>query len=354
MRKKRTHKGSYYVLLLSSAVLLVIAALIISNSIKSKDSLSKSQDVPYGTPEYVFELPPGYEDLAVIPPEERKGTTSVSKRTASDWDIQAEAQEEIEKVESEEHEPYGSGGPLSVLPGSTTQPTLIIVIDDVGYNNGELDAFLHLPFPINLAVLPQLTHSKDSVIAIHEAGKELILHQPMEALGGNDPGPHAVYCSMDEAIIEKTIAENIDSFPYPPAGMNNHMGSAVTRDSNCMIPILKLAKERGIYYLNSLTAPGTVCAELSQKIGTQYMERDVFLDNNGDRESILAAIEEGKQIARQKGAAVMIGHVWSSKLASTLMEIYPELVEQGYSLSTISQYMKMQAKENSDNAYSGD
>jgi len=320
----------------------------------SKDSLSKAKDVPYGTPEYVIELPPGYEDLEVIPPEERKGKTSISKRTASDLDIQAGTEEEVKKAGSEKDEPYSSTDQLSALPSGVAQPTLIIVIDDVGYNNGELDAFLHLPFPITLAVLPQLPHSNDSAIAIHQYGKELILHQPMEALGGNDPGPHAVYCSMDEATIEKTIAENIDSLPYPPVGMNNHMGSAVTRDSNCMIPILKLAKERGIYYVNSLTAPGTVCAELSQKIGTQYMERDVFLDNNSDRESILAAIEEGKQIARQKGAAVMIGHVWSSKLASTLMEIYPELVQQGYSLSTISQYMKMQAKENSGNADPGD
>jgi len=354
VRKKRTHKGSYYAILLSSAAFLAIAALIIVNSINSKDSFSRTKDVPYGTPEYVIELPPGYEDLAVIPPEERKGKTSISKRTASDLDIQAGAEEEIKKAGSEKLEPYSSAGPPSALPGSVAQPTLIIVIDDVGYNNGELNAFLQLPFPITLAVLPQLPHSNDSVAAIHQAGKELILHQPMEALGGNDPGPHAVYCSMDEATIEKTVAENIDSFPYPPAGMNNHMGSAVTRDSNCMIPILKLTKERGIYYLNSLTAPGTVCAELSQKIGTQYMERDVFLDNNSDRESILAAIEEGKQIARQKGAAVMIGHVWSSKLASTLMEIYPELVEQGYSLSTISQYMKIQAKENLVNENFGD
>jgi polysaccharide deacetylase 2 family uncharacterized protein YibQ len=76
----------------------------------------------------------------------------------------------------------------------------------------------------------------------------------------------------------------------------------------------------------------------------------VFLDNKSDRESILAAIEEGKRIARKRGAAVMIGHVWSTNLAATLMEIYPELVEQGYSLSTISQYMQLQAEENSGHA----
>jgi polysaccharide deacetylase 2 family uncharacterized protein YibQ len=80
------------------------------------------------------------------------------------------------------------------------------------------------------------------------------------------------------------------------------------------------------------------------------MERNVFLDNNTDREAIIAAIDEGKRLARKNGAAVMIGHVWSSNLAATLMEMYPELVEEGYSLSTISEYMQMQARETSTHA----
>jgi hypothetical protein len=35
----------------------------------------------------------------------------------------------------------------------------------------------------------------------------------------------------------------------------------------------------------------------------------------------------------------MIGHTWSSELAETLEELYPDLVEEGYSLSTISRFM---------------
>jgi hypothetical protein len=35
----------------------------------------------------------------------------------------------------------------------------------------------------------------------------------------------------------------------------------------------------------------------------------------------------------------MIGHVWSAELAQTLSDLYPQLVEQGFSLSTISRIM---------------
>ena len=35
----------------------------------------------------------------------------------------------------------------------------------------------------------------------------------------------------------------------------------------------------------------------------------------------------------------MIGHVWSADLAATLRELYPELIDQGYSLATVSKIM---------------
>jgi len=338
-QKRHTQK---YSLVIACAAFSVFALFALINACTPKDSSKKqAQSSRYGTPEYVIELPPGYEDLKVIPESQKEPLTQPPANP--------------ESLSGSQPGAPGAGASvarLARLEGTVPSgaPVLIIVIDDVGYNNGELKPFLELPFPITFAVLPQLPHSADSALSIQKAGKEMILHQPMEALGGNDPGPHAVYLSMDEATIAKTVAENIDSFPYQPKGMNNHMGSAVTRDRNAMTPVLKLVKERGMYYLDSLTTPGTAISELCRELGTPYMERNVFLDNKSDRESILAAIEEGKRIARKRGAAVMIGHVWSTNLAATLMEIYPELVEQGYSLSTISQYMQLQAEENSGHA----
>lgn len=349
VRKKHAHPSLSCALILAGAALAAFAAFAIINACTPKSSAQKTPKSPYGTPEYVIELPPGYEDLKVISPNEAEKAThplsSAAPAVGAQGSSQGETTEATRLARLQE--------PRKEAPEVTGHPTLIIVIDDVGYSMDELRPFLKLPFPITFAVLPQLVHSNDAALAIRDAGKELILHQPMEALGGNDPGPHAVYLSMDEATIERTVAENIDSFPYPPVGMNNHMGSAVTRDARAMRPILKLVKARGMYYLDSLTAPGTVTVQLCKELRTSYMERNVFLDNNTDREAIIAAIDEGKRIARKNSAAVMIGHVWSANLAATLMEIYPELVEEGYSLSTIREYMQMQAEENAGHADSG-
>ncbi len=350
VRKTSQHRGIRSSLVIAGTALAVLIAFAIINACTPKES-KHTQKSPYGTPEYIVELPPGYEDLRV-----QQGQSGEKGARPS-----TDAATQQAPAHPESAAPAGTSKVALAKPSTEAQmpppvadhSALIFVIDDVGYNKAELEPFLKLPFPITFAVMPKLPHSNDSALAIRDAGKEMILHQPMEALGGNDPGPGAVYLSMDAAAIEKTVAENIDSLPYPPAGINNHMGSAVTRDRSAMTPILKLVKERGMYYLDSLTTSGTVSAEISREMGTKCMERNVFLDNKSDRESILAAIDEGKRIARKNSAAVMIGHVWSTNLAATLMEIYPELVEEGYSLSTISQYMLMQAKESRGDANPG-
>jgi len=229
--------------------------------------------------------------------------------------------------------------------------SLVIVIDDVGYNMKELRPFLDLPFPLTIAVLPRLQYSEEAARAAKAAGKEVILHQPMEALGGNNPGPGAISLSMSRDEVIRAIEENLLTVPGV-VGINNHMGSAASADLYLMEATAEVAKRRGIYYLDSLTVSGTAMPEAARREGIKYWERDVFLDNTPDRVSIVRAVEDGKKLATKGRPAVMIGHVWSAELAQTLADLYPKLVEEGYSLSTISRFMVQEATE--DDAGPGD
>jgi hypothetical protein len=232
--------------------------------------------------------------------------------------------------------------------------TLIIVIDDAGYSLSQLKAFLDLPFPLTVAVLPSLPQSAEAAALVLASGKELILHQPMESRNHQDPGPDALMLGMDGPEAQRLVEANMASLPGI-SGMNNHMGSAVTQDASIMGAVLELAQKKGIYYLDSLTTSGSTTREIARRINLRHWERDVFLDNAQDRTSILRAMDEGKKIASANGAAVMIGHVWSADLAKTLMEIYPGLVDSGYSLSSIARFMMNQSDpEYEDDADSGD
>ena len=123
----------------------------------------------------------------------------------------------------------------------------------------QLETFLALPFPLTIAVLPGLPNSEKAASAVRAAGKELILHQPMQAIGGQNPGPGAIRLGMGAHEVERIVEANLLTVPGA-VGMNNHMGSAVTADLGIMESVEEVAKSRGIYYLDSLTTSGTAVA----------------------------------------------------------------------------------------------
>ncbi|MDR2304434.1 MAG: divergent polysaccharide deacetylase family protein [Treponema sp.] len=213
--------------------------------------------------------------------------------------------------------------------------TVVFVIDDAGNNLRELEPFLKFPGPLTIAVLPGLAYSAEAAGMIRKAGKEVFLHQPMEALGGQNPGPGALYTGMGPGEIRTVIETNIAGIG-PIAGMNNHQGSRITEDGAMMETVLALCREQGIYFLDSRTTAATAVPNTAQRLGITIGERDIFIDNEQDRASMIHYIEKGLKEAARKGSVVMIGHTWSPALAPVLTELYPRLLEQGYSFSTAS------------------
>ena len=80
--------------------------------------------------------------------------------------------------------------------------SIILVLDDGGHNISQLQPFLNLPFPLTIAVLPALAYTKETASLTRKAGKEVMLHQPMQAINLSvDPGPSAILPNMTEAEI---------------------------------------------------------------------------------------------------------------------------------------------------------
>ena len=249
--------------------------------------------------------------------------------------------EEINNTETiiEENQPYENIPDEVVVTNvsrrENIKKTLIFVIDDAGNNLQELEPFLNFPAPITIAVLPGLTHSAESARRIREAGKEVILHQPMEAIGGQNPGPGAIYIGMNQREIRSIVQRNLDEIG-PVAGMNNHQGSKITADSTIMETILTICQENEIYFLDSRTTAETVVPAVANRMGIKIEERNVFLDNSQKKTDMIMRVHEGVERANRVGLAIMIGHTWSLELAETLEELYPDLISQGYTFSTIS------------------
>jgi len=213
--------------------------------------------------------------------------------------------------------------------------TLVFVIDDAGNNMRDLEPFLTLGIPLTIAVLPGLPYSVEAAQRIRAAGQEVFLHQPMEPIGGQDPGPGAIMAGMDRDEIRAIIKQNLEEVG-PVIGMNNHMGSRITMDEEAMKTILELSREKGILFLDSRTTNESAAPRAAQYLGMTIGERDIFLDNIPERESILTFIDMGLQTAEQNGLAIMIGHVQVAALAPLLAELIPDLKERGFSFSPAS------------------
>jgi polysaccharide deacetylase 2 family uncharacterized protein YibQ len=192
---------------------------------------------------------------------------------------------------------------------------LALIIDDAGYDLSELQPFLELSLPLAVAVLPNLPQSAEAARRVRAAGKELLLHLPMEPEGGENPGPGALLTGMSAAELENRLDAALASVPGA-VGVNNHMGSKATADQALMDVVLGLLERRGLFFIDSRTTSLTVAAEEAKRLGVPYLARKVFLDavDGGIEGSLEAAVEA----AGQDGAAVAIGHVQTKGLAAIL------------------------------------
>ncbi len=223
------------------------------------------------------------------------------------------------------------------FPAAKNGAQLIFVFDDGGQNLAHLKPFLQLPFPITVAVLPQIAHSVESAAQVRASGNEVILHQPMQSVNANvNPGPGAIKPEMSDEQIKTILFNNINEIA-PIAGMNNHEGSGITADAEKMAVILQMASEEGIYFLDSRTNVETKVPYVAREMGYSYYERNIFLDNEKTEANALKELKKGLDLANKNGSVIMIGHIWSADfLPAFLQKAYPELKAQGYTFSTVS------------------
>jgi polysaccharide deacetylase 2 family uncharacterized protein YibQ len=175
-------------------------------------------------------------------------------------------------------------------------------------------------------------------IKAHELKKEVMLHLPMESDLGNRLGKGALTLSMPRPHFIATLQRNLSSVPYV-AGVNNHMGSLLTRDPTAMRWIMSELRHQGLYFIDSRTTKATVAEQVAQRHLINSGRRDVFLDNVPEKSLIRAQLKKLVALARERGTAIGIGHPYRATLA-VLHEALPKLKQQGIELVPVSQLIK--------------
>ncbi|HEY5645347.1 MAG TPA: divergent polysaccharide deacetylase family protein [Pseudomonadales bacterium] len=190
---------------------------------------------------------------------------------------------------------------------------LAIVIDDVGYNLARGERLLALPKELTLGVLPYAPFTREIARQANRAGREIILHQPMEPLEETQREPGTLELRMTATRFDAALGEALARLPEA-SGVNNHTGSLLTARREPMERLMGSIARRGLYFLDSRTTPDSVAESTARAYAVPTIRRDVFLDHVRTTESLAAAFEQSLEIARRRGHAVVIAHPYDITL----------------------------------------
>ena len=239
---------------------------------------------------------------------------------------------------------------LSTTVNAKPAPRIAIIIDDLGY---ELEAgrrAVNLPGPVACAVLPSTPRAIELARAARTAGKEVLLHLPMQSETDDaDQEPGMIRLDTTREQFARSFAESFESVPFA-IGVNSHRGSLLTQHPGHMEWLMEEITARGdLVFVDSYTTHRSVALQLARENGIPSVRRDVFLDSDRDDESIAREFDRLKQLARSRGLAIAIGHPHAETLAFLEREL-PGLAGQGYELVGIREYVALKYGAGNTNA----
>jgi len=228
--------------------------------------------------------------------------------------------------------------PEVIKPGIGKKARIAIIIDDMGLSMKAASRLAQIDRDLSFSVLPHTERSEDIASYLHSRGYDVLVHIPMEGAAGKNPGRGAIMSDMDEYKMLSILENDLNSIPYA-VGASNHMGSRITQDRDKMTVIINELKRRGLFYIDSMTAPNSVCTDVARDAGEPFARRDVFLDNELNALYITGQLDRLKKVAIKNGYAIGICHPHEETIAVLEKEI-PRLRSQGIELEPISKFVK--------------
>jgi len=216
-----------------------------------------------------------------------------------------------------------------------------IIIDDLGANLEKPRQLLALPYALTFSILPHLSDSAETAREAQHAGREVILHLPMEPM----PSPHAppgtadIRVGMNRLEIEHVIDSDLASVPQA-AGVNNHMGSRATADPRLMAAVMRSLAGRHLFFIDSRTTASSVAFDAARRQGLPAFYRSVFLDDTQSVPYTLGQLREFRRVLEEQGAALAIGHPYPTTIAA-LAKFLPALVRDDVELEPASQLLQL-------------
>lgn len=253
-----------------------------------------------------------------------------SRFTRSGASVLITRESDATKIEITRFRGEDSGaGLVGVDDGRPKAGSIVLILDDIGFERQPLAEVVELDPNLNFAVLPNATETATAVAFLHSRGVELLCHLPMEPeeYPRISPGPDSILTAMTDERIREVTRRSLRAVPGA-RGVNNHMGSLATADARVMRDVLEALPE-GLYFIDSRTTPRSVAEHTAELMGRPTASRDVFLDPERTEVAIRKQIDRLAGIASSRGHAIAIGHLYPETV-SVLREEIPRLRKKGF------------------------
>ena len=229
--------------------------------------------------------------------------------------------------------------PAAPTAGQQGQP-IAVIIDDIGFDLRIVEELAGIPAPIAFAVLPHTPHAVEAARFLHAAGKEILLHLPMEprSYPEESPGAGALMVDMDERQIRRQLRENLTAVPYV-SGVNNHMGSRFMEDEARLTLVMEELKKRGLYFVDSRTTPDSRGSEAANRTGVRFAARSLFIDRVPGYAAAMENLTGPSRRGENGKPVLMIGHPYPETVRA-LRDALPRWQAEGVRLVALKTFLE--------------
>jgi uncharacterized protein len=225
--------------------------------------------------------------------------------------------------------------------GARPDRRIAVIIDDIGFDMRIVEKLAAIPAPIAFAVLPHTPHAVEAAKFFHAAGREILLHLPMEPHSYPEelPGAGALMADMDADEIRRQIREDLAAVPFV-SGVNNHMGSRFMEDEARLTVVMEELRAKGLFFVDSRTTADSRAKESAERAHVRFVARNVFIDGAPGYavalENLTGAFRSGKG---NSGPLLMIGHPHTDTVRA-ILDALPFWQKEGIKVIPVSAYLR--------------
>lgn len=219
-----------------------------------------------------------------------------------------------------------------------------IIIDDLGNNIQYGNAIVSLPAALTIAVLPGAPFTRDIARLATKHHKEVMLHLPMQSVEHHMVSPGMLDLHMTKNEFIKQLRLDLSAVPYI-RGVNNHMGSLLTRHPGHMDWLMnELSRHGGLYFIDSKTTNKSIADKIATEHKVPNLSRDFFLDPDDNPGTLARQFKRFIKKVNRRGYALAIAHPYPATI-KFLQAHLDELEQHGIKLIPVSQLISLSQRQ---------